>query len=145
MKGEQKKRWAFSLFLQGEPLDSIQATVGIGSDNTLRKWVQDGKWEELRAAKLLTRDQLVNSLLTAAKEIIDKAQKEGNLAQVADSLVKITASIEKLEPNSVVDSIGVFSVFSRWLLQRRATDKEVTMEFIKKVNQYQNAFIQEKL
>jgi len=145
MNSAQKKKWALSLYMQGELLESILTTVGIGSDNTLRKWIREGKWEEQRAAKMLTREELVNGLLLSAKAIIQKALESDEYGNIADSLIKITSSIEKLEPNSVIDSIGVFSEFVKWLQHRRGSDSELTMELIKKINHYQNSYIKEKL
>lgn len=142
-----KKEFAEALFMQGMPQNAIAEKVGV-SANTIGKWVKDGCWSEKRAAMTITRKSLQNNLLTAIKEKIDELRKLdiSKSGAVVDQLVKLSATIERLDKEaSVVDFIDCFMAFGRWLEYQAETDPEITAEFRKMVNKYQNKYILELL
>mgnify|MGYP001048025262 FL=1 len=142
-----KKEFAEALFMQGMPQNSIAEKVGV-SANTVGKWVKDGCWGEKRAAMSITRKSLQNELLSAIKDKIEELRDLdiSKSATVVDQLVKLSATIERLDKEaSTVDFIECFMAFGRWLEYQAETDLEITPEFRKLVNKYQNKYILEML
>lgn len=142
-----KKDFAEALFMQGMPQNSIAEKVGV-SANTIGKWVKDGLWGEKRAAQTLTRKEVVNNVLRSLNNLAIKLG-EADLAQVggiADQIAKLSATIQKLDKEaSVIDFIDCFMAFGRWLEYQAEVDPEITAEFRKMVNKYQNKYIMELL
>ena len=133
--------------MQGMPQNSIAEKVGV-SANTVGKWVKDGCWGEKRAAMSITRKSLQNELLSAIKDKIEELRDLdiSKSATVVDQLVKLSATIERLDKEaSAVDFIECFMAFGRWLEYQAETDLEITPEFRKLVNKYQNKYILEML
>ena len=129
------------------PQNSIAEKVGV-SANTVGKWVKDGCWGEKRAAMSITRKSLQNELLSAIKDKIEELRDLdiSKSATVVDQLVKLSATIERLDKEaSAVDFIECFMAFGRWLEYQAETDLEITPEFRKLVNKYQNKYILEML
>ena len=142
-----KKEFAEALFMQGMPQNSIAEKVGV-SANTVGKWVKDGCWGEKRAAMSITRKRLQDELLSAIKDKIEELRDLdiSKSATVVDQLVKLSATIERLDKEaSAVDFIECFMAFGRWLEYQAETDLEITPEFRKLVNKYQNKYILEML
>ena len=142
-----KIEFAEALFMQGMPQKSIAEKVGV-SANTVGKWVKDGCWGEKRAAMSITRKSLQNELLSAIKDKIEELRDLdiSKSATVVDQLVKLSATIERLDKEaSAVDFIECFMAFGRWLEYQAETDLEITPEFRKLVNKYQNKYILEML
>ena len=142
-----KKEFAEALFMQGMPQNSIAEKVGV-SANTVGKWVKDGCWGEKRAAMSITRKSLQNELLSAIKDKIEELRDLdiSKSATVVDQLVKLSATIERLDKEaSAVDFIECFMAFGRWLEYQAETDLEITSECRKLVNKYQNKYIHEML
>ena len=142
-----RKEFAENLFMQGMPQNSIAEKVGV-SANTIGKWAKDGCWGEKRAAQTLTRKEDVNNVLRSLNDLAIKLGA-ADLAQVgglADQIAKLTSTISKLDKEtSVVDFIECFMAFGRWLEYQAETDPEITAEFRKLVNKYQNKYILELL
>ncbi|MGL4908155.1 MAG: terminase gpP N-terminus-related DNA-binding protein [Bacteroidales bacterium] len=145
---EQKKELARMLFMNGESQKRIADTTGV-SAVTINKWVSEGGWNEARAAKQITRPELVNKLLLAINTLIEKVNNEGDpdaIANLGDKLSKLSSTIEKLDKKaSVVDVIEVFMAFGKWLQHRASFDDELTPELLKAINRYQDIYITEHI
>lgn len=142
-----KKEFAETLYMQGSPQKVIAEKVGV-SANTITRWVKEGCWAERRTAQTLTRKSLQNDLLAAIKEKIDelRATDISKSGSVVDQLVKLSATIQKLDKEvGVVDFMECFMAFGRWLEYQSELDPEITSEFRKMVNKYQNKFIMQLL
>lgn len=145
-----RKEYAEALFMQGTPQNVIAEKVGV-SANTVGKWVKEGCWAEKRSAQLLTRKEVVNNVLRSINTLAEKlgALNESELSQasgIADQLAKLSSTINKLDKEaSVVDFMECFMAFGRWLEYQAETDPEITAEFRKMVNKYQNKYILELL
>lgn len=142
-----KKEFAENLFMQGMPQNSIAEKVGV-SANTIGKWVKDGCWGEKRAAHTLTRKEVVNNVLRSLNDLAIKlgAADLSQVGGLADQIAKLTSTISKLDKEtSVVDFIECFMAFGRRLEYQAETDPEITAEFRKLVNKYQNKYILELL
>lgn len=142
-----RKEFAEALFMQGMPQNSIAEKVGV-SANTVGKWVKDGCWGEKRTAQTLTRREVVNNVLRSLNTLALKLG-EADISQVgglSDQIAKLSSTIQKLDKEaSVVDFIDCFMAFGRWLEYQAETDPEITAEFRKLVNKYQNKYILELL
>lgn len=142
-----KKEFAEALYMQGMPQNAIAEKVGT-TPNTISRWVKEGCWAEKRTAMTLTRKSLQNELLAAIKEKIDQLRETdiSKSAGVVDQLVKLSATIQKLDKEvGVVDFMECFMAFGRWLEYQSELDPEITAEFRKMVNKYQNKFIMQML
>lgn len=145
---ENKKSLARALFLSGMEQTEIADKVKV-SRVTVSKWCVADGWKEARAAKSITRPELVNKLLITIDRLIEQVNASDDVAAaagLADKLSKLSAVIEKLDKKAnVIDAIEVFMAFSRWLEYRAATDPEVTPELIKAINKYQDKYIIESM
>lgn len=145
---EKKKSLARVLYLSGIEQKEIADKVGV-SAVTVSKWSTDGKWKEARAAKNITRPELVNKLLLTIDKLIEQVNESEDATMIAglgDKLAKLSAVIEKLDKKAnVVDAIEVFMAFSKWLEFRSQNDPELTPDLIKAINKYQDKYIVEAM
>ncbi|MBQ0029405.1 MAG: terminase [Bacteroidales bacterium] len=145
---EKKKNLARALYLSGMEQTEISEKVGV-SRVTISKWSTTDGWKEARAAKNITRPELVNKLLLTIDKLIEQvnSSEDPNLiAGLGDKLAKLSSVIEKLDKKAnVVDAIDVFMAFSKWLEYRSQTDPDLSPELIKAINKYQDKYIIESM
>jgi transposase len=145
---ERKKELARALFMSGTPQEEIADKVGV-SRVTISKWSSAEGWKEARAARNITRPELVNKLLATIDRLIEQVSASDDADQLAglgDKLAKLASVIQKLDKQAnVVDAIEVFMAFNKWLQYRSATDPEVTPELMKAINRYQDKFLSESI
>ena len=145
---EKRKSLARALYLSGMEQQEIAEKVEV-SRVTISKWAQAGGWKEARAAKSITRPELVNKLLLTIDTLITQvnASDDPSLsAGLGDKLAKLSAVIEKLDRKAnVVDAIEVFMAFSKWIEYRSSIDPELTPELIRAINRYQDLYITEQM
>ena len=145
---EKKKSLARSLFLSGMEQTEIAEKVDV-SRVTISKWCTSEGWKEARAAKNVTRPELVNKLLLTIDTLITQVNSSDDptlIAGLGDKLAKLSAVIEKLDKKAnVVDAIEVFMAFSKWMKFRAQSDPNITPELLKTFNYYQDLFISEKM
>ena len=145
---EKKKSLARSLFLSGMEQTEIAEKVD-GSRVTISKWCTSEGWKEARAAKNVTRPELVNKLLLTIDTLITQVNSSDDptlIAGLGDKLAKLSAVIEKLDKKAnVVDAIEVFMAFSKWIEYRSTIDPDVTPELVKAINKYQDLYITEQM
>lgn len=145
---EKKKSLARTLYMSGMDQAEIAEKVEV-SRVTISKWCAAGGWKEARAAKSVTRPELVNKLLLTIDTLITQVNDSGDpdlIAGLGDKLAKLSAVIEKLDKKAnVVDTIEVFMAFSKWLEYRSQTDPAVTPELMKVINKYQDMYITEQM
>jgi len=143
---ENKKTLARALYLSGMEQKEIAEKVGV-SAVTVSAWANKEGWKEARAAKNITRPELVNKLLLTIDRLIEQVNSSEDpslIAGLGDKLAKLSSVIEKLDKKAnVVDVIEVFMAFSKWLEYRSHTDKELTPELQKAINKYQDRYITE--
>ena len=145
---EKKKVLAKALFLSGLDQSEIAEKVEV-SRVTISKWCSAEGWKEIRAAKQISRPELVNKLLGTIDNLINQVNASDDPALIAglgDKLAKLSAVIEKLDKKAnVVYAIEVFMAFGKWLEYRSKTDPDITPELIKTINKYQDRFIMESM
>ena len=147
-ESETKKSLARQLYLSGMEMNAIADKLEV-SRVTVSRWSSADGWKEARAAKNITRPELVNKLLATIDRLIDQVNASEDpslIAGLGDKLSKLSSVIEKLDKKAnVVDAIEVFMAFSKWLEYRSLTDPEVTPELMKAINKYQDKYIIEQL
>ena len=147
-ESENRKSLARQLYLSGLEINNIADKIGV-SRVTVSRWCSADGWKEARAAKNITRPELVNKLLGTINTLIDQVNESKDptlIAGLGDKLAKLSSVIEKLDKKAnVVDAIEVFMAFSKWLEYRSITDPEVTPELIKAINRYQDKYIIEQM
>ena len=147
-ENEKKKSLARSLYMSGMEQQEIAEKTDI-SRQTISRWVNTEGWKEARAAKSVTRPELVNKLLLTIDQLITSVNQSDDptlSAGLGDKLAKLSSVIEKLDKKAnVVDAIEVFMAFNRWIQDQASFDPEITPELIKAINKYQNKFLMEKM
>jgi transcriptional regulator with XRE-family HTH domain len=145
---ENKKALGRTLFLSGMELTEIAERISV-SRQTVSKWANTEGWKEARAAKSITRPELVNKLLLTIDKLITSVNESNDpslIAGLGDRLAKLSSVIEKLDKKAnVVDAIEVFIAFNRWIQDQACYDPEITPELIKAINKYQNLFLKDKM
>ena len=71
---EKKRSLARTLFMSGMEQAEIAEKIGV-SRVTISKWCVADGWKEARAAKSVTRPELVNKLLLTIDDIIEVSMK----------------------------------------------------------------------
>ena len=145
---ENKKQLGRALYLSGMDQQEIAERLGV-SRVTISNWCTKEGWKEARAAKNITRPELVNKLLLTIDQLITSVNQSNNpdmIAGLADKFSKLSAVVEKLDKKAnVVDAVEVFMAFNKWLQYNSEFDPEITPELIKAINKYQNQFLMEKM
>lgn len=145
---EKKKSLARSLYLAGMEQNEIAEKVDV-SRVTISKWVNAEGWKEARAAKNVTRPELVNKLLLTIDKLITEVNESEDptlIAGLGDKLAKLSSVIERLDKKAnVVDAIEVFMAFSKWLEYRATIDPSVTPDLIKTINKFQDMYLTEQM
>ena len=139
MTKEAQREFAFALYMQGMGQQEIAEKVGV-TRQTINKWINDNGWSERRAAKTVSRGEIVKKML---QQLDDKIESDD---WTADEVCKAATAIEKIDrQTNIVTVIEVFSVYNQWLVNRMNLDPELTPELVKVMNRYQDLFISEKL
>ena len=143
-KNDTKQELARILYMGGLPQEEILQKVEV-SRQTLSRWINTLGWKEMKAARTITRPELVNKLLASINSLLDKANEPGNedmLASLGDKLIKTATAIEKLERKaSVVERTDTVIDFENWLAARRAEYPELTDEAFRLVNRLHNDYL----
>lgn len=139
---ETKKELAYLLYMSSTPIKEIMERTGIKSNATINKWITSEGWKEKRAAKTVSRTELINKTLSKINDLLDSDNKDFS----ADQLSKMASLIEKLDKQeSPVVIMDVFTEFGKWLQNKSTIDKTVTLDFMKQLNRFQDIFITNKL
>lgn len=144
MAVNNKKEIAFLFFMQNMQQQEICERAGVSAP-TLKRWKDKDNWEARRAAANITRGELVNKVLMAIGKLLDENTDKVD-PNLADKLAKFSSTIESLDKkNNVVNDIETFMNFNRYLQAMLQHDKSLNVDFIKRVNAYQDAFITERM
>lgn len=126
-------------YFNGETQKAIAERIGV-SAVTVNRWVKEGNWDGLRAAKTISRRELVSKMLGKINDRLDEED------WTPDELAKAASAIEKLDKQTnTVTVIEVMTAFNKWLLGRAQFDTELTPEIVQAINKYQDLYISEIL
>lgn len=132
---QKNKEIARLYYMSGEAQRTISEKVGI-STTTLSKWVEEGGWKVMKAARTITRQELITKMLKSASDKLD----EGQLS--ADEMVKIASAIEKIDKKTnIVTVYEVFNIYNRWLESRMKLDPNLTPDLIRVITKYQDLYL----
>ena len=140
----QKKEWAKELFTK-QQLSQKEIAVKVGiSEQTLSKWINTEHWDTQRKSLMTSKQEQLSMLY----DILDKLTKEGKKALEdedtatnpdADRIIKITASIKKLETETGLgDTITIAQQFIKFV----STEE---LELAKTITHWFDLFIESKL
>jgi transcriptional regulator with XRE-family HTH domain len=140
----QKKEYARMLYLKENlTQQEIAEKTGV-SRQTLSRWINSEKWEEMKIGMTLTREQQISALHRQVAEI-NKAiaeRPEGERfpsSKEADILGKLSAAIRNMEQEvGIADIISVLTGLIDWV---RAAD----LEKAKEITRLADAYIKDKL
>jgi uncharacterized protein YjcR len=144
-----KKELARMLYLNGDTQKVIHEKTGV-SITSINAWVKKEGWAAVRAAKNISRTEIVNKNLTLINNLLEELNNSNDLiaasGSIVDKICKLAATIEKIDKKSnVVTEMEAFTAFDNWMVSCMNIDRELTPEFIKKVNHYQNLFIEKRI
>lgn len=126
-------------FVGGWSQKNIAEKIGV-SAQTVNRWAKDDNWYSLRAAKTISRKELVLKML----QKIDQRLEEGDWTP--DEMVKAASAIEKLDKSTnAVTVIEVMTAFNKWIRNRAQYDPELTQATIDTITKYQDTYISEIL
>lgn len=137
-----QKSIAKSLYIDGSYThEEIAEKVGVARQ-TVTKWANAGKWQELKASLSITPAQLIAQWqqqiaeINAAITSREQGKRFANPAE-ADAMNKLASAIRKLQEDmGVTDVISVSMRFLTWL---RPVDRDLAMKF----NSLLDAFIKD--
>ena len=136
---DKERELARLYYFQGDSQKAIAERLGV-SAQTVNRWVKDGGWDNLRAAKTISRKELVQKMLQKINDRLDEADWS------PDELAKAAAAIEKLDKKTnVVTIMEVCAAFGNWLASRMQIDPELTPEMVQIITKYQDIFISEQM
>lgn len=120
-KKSNAKKLAFDLYMSTELSQlAIAKTVGVRS-STVGKWVNDERWNEIKAADSVTRKRNIMNYQMQLAELnrLISSRDEGRRipdSKEADIIKKLTAAIKDLDRSiHLTDYITVFEEFMRYL------------------------------
>lgn len=144
---ENKRELAKMLYVGGSEVAEIAERMGV-SRQSVSAWINKNGWKELRAARSITRPELVNKLLVTINNLIEDVNTGDDPTSVsglADKLVKLSSVIERLDKKAnIVQTVDVFMAFSDWVEYQAKSDPEVTVAFMKVLNRLHNEFLLER-
>lgn len=121
----QKREWAKLLYTR-EHLTQKETAERVGvSAQTLNRWAQADKWDELKVSITITREEQLKSMYRHLSEInnsiAEREPDKGNrypTSQEADAISKLANAIDKLETETGLNEIlSSFKEFLSWLRQ----------------------------
>lgn len=134
---EKSKELARLYYAAGDTQEVVAKRVGV-SRNTINRWGSEGGWDVQRAAKTITRKEVVNKMLQKINERLDSSD------WTPDELAKAAAAIQKLDKQTnIVTVIEVFASYNNWLCSRMRIDPDLTPELVGLMTKYQDIFINE--
>ena len=107
----------------------IAEKVGV-TPKTVSKWVTTEMWDKLRISLSVTREEQLSHLYSHLSEINASiaSREDGERfpnAKEADTITKLSSSIDKLERESGVgEVVSAFSQFVRWLRERNLEEAQ---------------------
>ena len=136
---DKERELARLYYFQGDSQKAIAERIGV-SAQTVNRWVKEGGWDNLRAAKTISRKELVQKMLQKINDRLDETD------WTPDELAKAAAAVEKLDKKTnVITMMEVFAAFGNWLTARMQIDPELSPETVQVITKYQDIFLSEQM
>lgn len=141
---ETKKKLAKELFLTNKyQQKEIANMVGV-VENTISRWIKDGKWHLLRANLTTTKESVLSNwyaqLAALNKNISDRPEGERfPTTSESDRMIKISAAIKKLETETGIAEITSVCIGLCEFVRQYDVEKA------KEISEHFNAYIESKI
>ena len=141
---ESKKKLAKELFLTNKHQQKEIAKMVVVSENTIGRWVKDGKWELLRANMTTTKESVLSNWYAQLAEL-NKAISEREdgkrfpTSSESDRMIKISAAIKKLETETGIAEITSVCIGLCEFVRSYDVDEA------KRISDHFNAYIEHKM
>jgi DNA-binding transcriptional regulator LsrR (DeoR family) len=122
-----KQGYAEMLFLEGHSQKAIAAKVGV-TEKTIGRWKDDGDWENRVKFENNTRKRILTDIyayMNSLREQINK-REEGMrhpLPAEADTLMKLTASINRMEEETTLHDVSIIGKELTLFVQQQSPDE----------------------
>jgi Phage terminase small subunit. len=141
---ESKKKLAKELYLSGKHNQKDIAKMVEISERSLSKWVNEGKWELLRANLTTTKESVLSNwyaqLAEMNKTISEREPgKRFPSSGESDRMIKISAAIKKLETETGIAEITSVCISLCEFVRTYDVEKA------KEISDHFNAFIEYKM
>lgn len=140
-----KREIAKDLFLTGKHQQKeIAKKVGV-AENTIGRWIRDGKWDLLRANLTTTKESVLSNwyaqLAELNKDISERDEgKRFPSNSESDRMIKISSAINKLESET-----GIAEVSSVCIKVCEFTRKNIGLEKAQEINKIFDALIEDMM
>jgi len=139
-RDSEKYEYAYMLFMQGISQKDICSRVKVTAP-TLGKWKTAGGWDQKRAARTISIDELMQKTLQKINAMLDKGEDFS-----ADAFAKAVAQLKTLKSsNTIDDDINTFLSFQDYLIHERVNNSEINDIIIKTITRLQDCYIQYRL
>lgn len=122
LRKAQEKEYAKSLYIGGGLTQKEIAERVSVTEKTLAKWIKEAKWENLKKSLLTTKENQLSFLydqLDFLNTDISKRDFKVAVGKEADTIIKLTASINRLETEtSIGDIVEVARNFIEFVRQQ---------------------------
>jgi len=141
---EAKKKLAKELFLTGKHQQKEIAKMVGAAENTIGRWVKDGKWEYLRANLTTTKENVLANWYAQLAEMNNNIaeREEGKrfpTSPESDRMIKISAAIKKLETETGIAEITSVCIGLCEFVRGYDVEKA------KEISDHFNAYIENKM
>lgn len=142
---EAKKKLAKEMFLTGKHQQKEIAKLVGAAENTVGRWVKDGKWELLRANLTTTKESVLSNwyaqLAEMNKSIADRDEGQRfPTSSESDRMIKVSSAINKLETET-----GISEISSVCIKVCEFTRKNIGLEKAQEINKIFDALIEEMM
>ena len=144
LSNDDKKQIAKSMFLSGKYQQKEISQIVKVSEQTVCRWVEKHNWKELRASLTATRENILAQYHMQLEEINNNIQnreagKRFAEGKEADTIIKISAAIKKLETETgVAETISVCTKVCDFVRQYDSVKAQEISDIF-------NAFIETKM
>lgn len=141
---DAKKTLAKELYLTNKHQQKeIAKMVGV-TENTISRWVKEGKWELLRANLTTTKENVLSNWYAQLAELNRNIaeREEGQrfpTSSESDRMIKISAAIKKLETETGIAEISSVCIALCEFVRQYDVEKA------KEISDHFNAFIESKM
>jgi transposase len=145
LKNSTKKEIAKDLFLTGKYQQKEIAKKVGSAENTIGRWVREGKWELLRANLTTTKESVLSNWYAQLAEMNKDIEgrddgKRFPTPSESDRMIKIASAINKLESET-----GISEVSSVCIKVCEFTRKNIGLEKAQEINKIFDAVIEDMM
>ncbi len=136
LSNSEKKDLAYEMYMNTDKNQQEICLIIDVAPKTFTKWKQEGLWEELKAARLMSAKSIEMNILQRLHDM--SADKDTPLN--ADAMAKLARVIEVISEKryTISQMMKVLQAFINWLFP-------IDDEAAKMLNRYQKQFIDEQI